>query len=118
MKENKTAGEDTKEIAKKIGEPAVLELLAEKCAELTQAALKMARWQRNENPTPKTWTECRLNLEEGLADVTVCADLLYRSAEDTDVVDPGEILTIIDRKRARLKERMGAAENEKKSDCD
>lgn len=56
-------------------------------------------------------------MEEGLADVTVCADLLYRSAEDTDVVDPGEILTIIDRKRARLKERMGAAENEK-SDCD
>lgn len=57
------------------------------------------------------------DLEEGLADVTVCADLLYRSAEDTDVVDPGEILIIIDRKRARLKERMGAAENEK-SDCD
>ena len=47
MKENKTAGEDTKEIAKKIGEPAVLELLAEKCAELTQAALKATKRKPN-----------------------------------------------------------------------
>lgn len=30
------------DIAKALGEPAVLELLAEECAELAQAALKMA----------------------------------------------------------------------------
>lgn len=105
------------DIAKALGEPAVLELLAEECAELAQAALKMARWQRNENPTPKTWTEYKLQLEEEMADVTLCSELLYRSAQDTNVVDPDEILVFVERKRVRLKERMAAEENEK-SNCD
>lgn len=105
------------DIAKALGEPAVLELLAEECAELAQAALKMARWQRNENPTPKTWPECKLQLEEEMADVTLCSELLYKSAQDTNVVDPDEILVFVERKRVRLKERMAAEENEK-SNCD
>lgn len=36
-----------------IGTAALLEQLAEESAELAQAALKMARKLRNENPTPK-----------------------------------------------------------------
>lgn len=36
------------------GEPALLEQLAEECSELAQAALKLARLERGENPTPKT----------------------------------------------------------------
>ena len=38
----------------KIGKPAMLEQLAEEAAELSQAALKLARVIRNENPTPVT----------------------------------------------------------------
>lgn len=37
-----------------IGTAALLEQLAEESAELAQAALKLARKMRNENPTPKS----------------------------------------------------------------
>lgn len=37
-----------------IGEPAMLEMLAEEASELTQAALKASRVLRGENPTPVT----------------------------------------------------------------
>ena len=40
-------------IIEQIGECAVLEQLAEECVELAQAALKLARKKRGENPTPK-----------------------------------------------------------------
>lgn len=40
-----------------IGEAALLEQLAEECAELAHVALKMARIIRGENPTPKTLDE-------------------------------------------------------------
>lgn len=52
-----------------------------------------------------------------MADVTLCSELLYRSAQDTNVVDPDEILVFVERKRVRLKERMAAEKNEK-SNCD
>lgn len=39
-------------IISKIGLPATLEQLAEEAAELSQAALKVARIIRRENPTP------------------------------------------------------------------
>lgn len=42
-----------------IGLPAVLEQCAEELAELTQAALKMARKLRGENPTPVTHAQAR-----------------------------------------------------------
>lgn len=41
-------------IIDEIGEAACLEQLAEEAAELAQAALKMARIIRGENPTPLT----------------------------------------------------------------
>ena len=41
----------------KIGEPAMLEQLAEEAAELSHAALKLARIIRGENPTPVTEVE-------------------------------------------------------------
>ena len=46
------------DIMVQIGLPALLEQLAEECGELTQAALKLARLRRGENPTPKTEQEC------------------------------------------------------------
>lgn len=41
------------DVLEMIGTAALLEQLAEESAELAQAALKMARKIRNENPTPK-----------------------------------------------------------------
>lgn len=54
-----------------IGTTAALELLAEECSELSQAALKAARKARGENPTPRTKEEIRNQLLEEIADVTV-----------------------------------------------
>lgn len=50
------------EVICSLGEPALLEQLAEECSELAQAALKLARKERGENPTPKTEEECVENL--------------------------------------------------------
>lgn len=55
----------------KIGEPAMLEQLAEECTELAQAALKKARKIRNENPTPKSMEEINANLIEETTDVII-----------------------------------------------
>ena len=57
----------------KIGKPAMLEQLAEEAAELSQAALKLARVIRNENPTPVTQGEAQKRLIEEWTDVYQCA---------------------------------------------
>lgn len=59
-----------------LGEPAMLEQLAEECSELAHAALKMARLERGENPTPKTEEECVENLLEELGDVNLCMSVV------------------------------------------
>ena len=56
-------------IKSKIGEPACYEQLAEECAELGQAALKVARILRNENPTPVSKEEALRQIDEEFADV-------------------------------------------------
>lgn len=55
-----------------IGEPAMLEQLAEECAELSKAALKAARVERGENPTPVTSEEAWASLKEEYTDVIQC----------------------------------------------
>lgn len=64
------------EVIRTLGEPALLEQLAEECSELAQAALKMARLERGENPTPKTEEECVKNLLEELGDVNLCMSVV------------------------------------------
>ena len=59
-------------IVEKIGIPAMYEMLAEECCELAQAALKMARIMRGENPTPKTMERVKENLIEEVTDVELC----------------------------------------------
>ena len=59
------------EVIRTLGEPALLEQLAEECSELAQASLKLARKERGENPTPKTEEECVENLLEELGDVNL-----------------------------------------------
>lgn len=57
-----------------IGTPAMLEQLAEESAELSQAALKVARILRGENPTPVKYPEAMGNLIEEYTDVMQCAN--------------------------------------------
>lgn len=59
-----------------IGTPAMLEQLAEESAELSQAALKVARILRGENPTPLEYPASMENLIEEYTDVTQCANEL------------------------------------------
>ena len=67
------------EVIRTLGEPALLEQLAEECAELAQAALKLARLERGENPTPKTFIECLNALIEEMADVKLCISVIETS---------------------------------------
>lgn len=64
------------EVICSLGEPALLEQLAEECSELAQAALKLARKERGENPTPKTKEECVKALLEELGDVNLCMSVI------------------------------------------
>ena len=57
----------------KIGTTAMLEQMAEEAAELAQAALKLARIKRGENPTPVTEEEAWKHLVEEYIDVYQCA---------------------------------------------
>lgn len=83
-----------------IGSPAMLELLAEECAELAQASLKLARKYRGENPTPRTEAECLKSLEEEIADVMTCVDQL------SDVVNMETVAKVKEEKLVRWKKRM------------
>jgi NTP pyrophosphatase (non-canonical NTP hydrolase) len=64
-----------------IGKAAMLEQLAEEAAELAQAALKLARIERGENPTPVTKREAKAHLIEEFTDVETCAKELSLSAD-------------------------------------
>ena len=88
----------------KIGEAAVYEQLAEEAAELAQAALKVSRILRGENPTPVTLEEAKDHLIEELTDVYVCCAEL-RIDYDHDIFDS---------KVRRWMSRIEAAEREKK----
>lgn len=82
----------------KIGTPAMLEQLAEEAAELSQAALKLARILRGENPTPVTEEEAWKHLIEEYTDV-------YQCAEELEI--PVDLLQMR-RKEKRFMERMAA----------
>lgn len=58
---------------KELGEPAMLEMLAEELVECAHEALKLARVKRGENPTPRTEKEVRASLREEWTDVVQCA---------------------------------------------
>lgn len=80
----------------KIGTPAMLEQMAEEAAELAQAALKLARVLRAENPTPVTLEEAKMNLTEEFTDVQHCAGELKLETDWRQ----------IDAKNRRFKQRM------------
>lgn len=83
-----------------IGDPAMLEQLAEEACEMAQAALKFSRIQRGENPTPKAEWEAIAELIEEIADCYVVLDEYLR---DKDWLP--SILEIMERKEERWKKR-------------
>lgn len=87
-------------LSEMIGSPAMLELLAEECTELAQAALKLARKYRGENPTPRTEAECLQSLEEEIADVMTCIDQMG------EIADMGTVEKVKEEKLDRWKKRM------------
>lgn len=56
-----------------IGEPAMLEMLAEELVECAHEAMKLARVKRGENQTPRTEKEVMASLREEWSDVVQCA---------------------------------------------
>lgn len=87
-------------IKQHIPQDELLVQLAEECAELSQAALKLRRALTGINPTPVTAEEARKNLVEETADVYNVLGLLL------DAVDNAEIYSIIRRKRERWLKRL------------
>lgn len=63
-------------ISEIVGRPAALEQLAEEAAELSQAALKLARKLRGENPTPRNREELERAVIEEYSDVRCVANEL------------------------------------------
>ena len=92
----------------RIGDAAMYEQLAEECAELGQAALKMARILRGENPTPVTEDEASAMVLEEAADVLICMD-------EVGVLDRPEMPRIAHEKRERFEARWEEAHHASES---
>lgn len=89
-----------KKIKQHLPQDELLAQLAEECAELSQAALKLRRALTSINPTPVAADEARRNLVEEAADVYNVLGLLL------DAEDNAEIYSIIRRKKERWLKRL------------
>lgn len=76
-----------KEIIDQISETALLEQLAEECAELAQASLKLSRIIRKENPTPATEQDAYQNFVEEVGDVRLLLKIMDSSYDGIDTKD-------------------------------
>ena len=63
-------------IRERLPQEELLAQLAEECAELSKAALKLRRVYDGTNPTPVKRSEAYDNLLEEVADVTLCLNVL------------------------------------------
>lgn len=100
------------EVIRTLGEPALLEQLAEECSELAQAALKLARLERGENPTPKTEDECVSALNEEMADVCLCMDVI-KCVREYDLSNVGNKACVkMERWVQRIREARGEVQKE------
>lgn len=82
----------------------LLEQLAEECAELGKAALKVARISRGENPTPLLMEDALSNMLEEVGDVRVCLNVLQMKGVDLDTSSVEDYK--MRRWEARLHEQM------------
>lgn len=99
------------QLADYIGKPAMFEQFAEECIEAAHAAMKYARYMRDENPCDESVTEDKLraNLAEEMADVVVCL-------RQMDELGFNEYLSIIDEKEKRMLDRLIVNEAKKKAE--
>lgn len=67
------------------------EQLAEEASELSQAALKMARIERGENPTSTSYCDAISNLYEEYADVLVAASSIDIPPKVLDMIGQSKI---------------------------
>lgn len=82
-----------------------LTMLAEECCELAQAALKLRRvLDPDTTPTPVSKTEAEEKLDEEIADVLVCIDVLGNILWNITPVAP--IKGIMEEKTTRWAERI------------
>ena len=86
-----------------IGEPALLELVAEECIKLAHAALKLARVERGENPTPCDLESCRDKVEEEWADVQITLTEL----DEASWSSVSKFAKFYEEKYKRMEERIG-----------
>jgi NTP pyrophosphatase (non-canonical NTP hydrolase) len=103
--EDKTvSGQDekSKDVTDFLPQEEILAQLAEEAAELSQAALKLRRAMDGTNPTPASRDAAMKHLEEEIADVTLCIDLIGH-------VDFGNVNKIRDEKMNRWVSRLQEA---------
>lgn len=91
-----------KEILEQTGEAAVLEQTAEECTELAHACLKMARKLRAESPTPEAEEEICERIQEELADLMTCVEVLI----NIPWINTRKVREIKIRKTRRWEERI------------
>ena len=93
-------------------EDELLAQLAEECAEAAKAALKLRRARNGVNPTPVSEKDAFENLVEELADIYLCAIVLFGCELDDDdpcnmFDDVGDnMVEIMEQKFARWKYRL------------
>ena len=76
METIKEYGDPVDFIREKLPKEELLAQLAEECAELGKAALKLRRVYDGKNPTPVKRSEAYKNLVEEISDVTLCMEVL------------------------------------------
>lgn len=84
-----------------IGQPALLEGLAEEATELAHAALKAARILRGENPTPARYENAKIAVTEEYSDLETYAHILGVA------IDPDIYREKKERMLARIREAKG-----------
>lgn len=91
-----------KELVDKYGKEYIYRQLAEECSELAQACLKVIRAERKE--TPMRMDEAWERLLEEFGDVLLMMDIVESMLLSAN--DDGTVLAIMERKEARMYERM------------
>lgn len=110
---------DKETVFNMLPEEEILTQLAEECSEAAQAALKLRRAKTGVNPTPVSESEALLNLVEELADIYLCAFVMFGGELDVEDYDNemdalmDAIGEIIEKKLNRWKRRLVAKEAEK-----
>ena len=100
---------DVERIMKQLSMTERLTQLAEECAELGHAALKLRRVIDRTNPTPVSWEDAQDALMEEAADVLLCMAVTVMGVE-TDLSVNWLIKKIVKEKAARWTDRLRARE--------